>query len=301
MSSLHGTLRRYYLIIEKLKRSPYPSFKELLDYLHGQGFEISKRTLQRDIDQIRIEFAIDVTYHRGRNGYCIEAQSLTDADKLLDFARVNFHAAVLTDSLKSSAKNLHYLDFESGRDHRGMEHFTTLLEAASHCLQIKIRHTAFHRNEPKQYTVLPFLLKEYQMRWYLVGYVPERNDFRSFGLDRIDAVEKTNESFERKDYPDPAALFEDTIGVTYSTADVQEVELSFHPFQGKYLKALPLHESQVVLEDNDKEYRIRLNVRPNFELIQIILGYGNTVTVCKPASLVKEIKERLNSARKNYH
>lgn len=300
MSSAHGTLRRYYLIIEKLKRNAYPSFRELRDHLHDRGFEISDRTLQRDIDQIRIEFAVDLTYHRGRNGYFIEAESMTVADKLLDFARVNHFSSVLTDSLKTSSQNLNFLAFERGRDHMGMEHFTTLLEVTSQSIQVKIVHTAFHRDEPKQYTVLPFLLKEYKKRWYLVGYVAERNDFRSFGLDRIGEIEKTDVSFVRKDYPDPSKFFKDTIGITYSISDVEEVELSFDPFQGKYIKALPLHDSQVVVEDNEKEFRIRLTVRPNFELVHLILGYGDNVTVCKPDSLVKEVKERLSSAVKKY-
>lgn len=300
MSSVHGTIRRYYLIIEKLKRNAYPSLTELCGYLHEQGFEIAERTLQRDFKKIREEFDVSVNYNRSRRGYYIEAESMTIADRLLDFASVPYFSGMLTDSLKSGSGKLHYLSFERGQDHHGMEHFTPLLDAASQNVQVHIVHTAFHRDEPREYTVLPFMLKEYQKRWYLVGYVPERNDFRSFGIDRIEKVTKTDISFSRKDYPDPAEFFQDTIGLTYSTADVEDVELSFHPFQGNYIKALPLHESQVVVEDNEKEYRIRLHVRPNFELTQVILGYGDTVKVCKPDALAKEIKDRLDSATKNY-
>ncbi len=300
MSSFHGTLRRYYLIIEKLKRNTYPSFKELHRFLYEQGFEIAERTLQRDIEQIRVEFDVMVTFDRARNGYFIEAESMSIADRLLDFAAVPYFSGLLTDSLTSGANNLRFLSFERGQDHRGMEHFTPLLDAVSQNVQVRIVHTAFHRDKPRDYTVLPFMLKEYQKRWYLVGYVPERNDFRSFGIDRIEHVEKTDIAFSRKDYPDPADFFKDTIGLTYSTADVEEVELSFHPFQGKYIKALPLHESQVVVEDNDTEYRIRLTVRPNFELTQVVLSYGDSVKVCKPDSLVKDIKDRLAVAQKKY-
>ncbi|TVR36938.1 MAG: WYL domain-containing protein [Cryomorphaceae bacterium] len=300
MSSIHGTLRRYYLIIEKLKRKAYPSLRELRDFLHEQGFEIAERTLQRDIEQLRVEFDVSVIYDRSQKGYFIEAESMSIADRLLDFAAVPYFSGMLTETLKSGAENLRYLSFERGSEHRGMEHFTPLLDAVSRNTQVQIVHTAFHRDEPKEYTVLPFMLKEYQRRWYLVGYVPERNDFRSFGIDRIETVQRTNIPFSRNDYPDPAVFFNDVIGLTYSTADVAEVELSFHPFQGNYVKALPLHASQVEVADDDKEYRIRLRVRPNFELTQVILGYGDSVKVCKPASLAKEIKERLDSARKNY-
>lgn len=300
MSSVHGTIRRYYLIIEKLKRKAYPTLRELQDYLHDQGFEIHERTLQRDIEQLRVEFSVSVIYDRSRKGYFIEDESLSVADRLLDFAAIPFYSGMLTEAMKSGANNLRYLSFERGSEHRGMEHFTSLLDAVSQSMQLRITHTAFHREEPSEYTVLPFLLKEFQKRWYLVGYVSERNDFRSFGIDRIQQVEKTNISFSRSDFPDPAAFFKDVIGLTYSRADVEEVELSFDPFQGKYVKALPLHESQVVVEDNDEEYRIRLHIRPNFELTQLILSYGDAVKVCKPGSLVEEIRERLDAAKENY-
>ena len=56
--SKHGTIRRYTLIIEKLRSNQYPSFEEIKRHLFSIGFEISDRTIQRDIEQIRYEFGI---------------------------------------------------------------------------------------------------------------------------------------------------------------------------------------------------------------------------------------------------
>ena len=58
--SLRGTIKRYTLIIERLNKNHYSTLDELKDLLHQQGFEISERTLQRDIEAIKNEFDISV-------------------------------------------------------------------------------------------------------------------------------------------------------------------------------------------------------------------------------------------------
>ncbi len=293
MSSIHGTLRRYQMIIDKVSRNGFPSALELREYLIDGGFSISDRTLQRDIEKIRFEFDVNITYNRLRNGYTIDEASLKGADKFLRFAQTAHTMRLITDTLQHGKNKLQYFSFESRGDLKGMEHLPTLLSAIESKSKVIITHTSFYRDETKTYTVLPYLLKEFQKRWYLVGVSEEVNDFRSFGIDRIENLTVTDETFSRDKHPEPEPFFEHTIGVTYSLHEIEEVELSFDPYQGNYLKTLPLHESQVIVEDNDQELRIRLNIRPNFEFQQIILGYGNKVKVLNPDWLVNEIAENL--------
>jgi len=56
--SFQGKLKRYLLILERLQRPS--SFSELHDHLYEHGFELSQRTLQRDINGLRDEFGIEV-------------------------------------------------------------------------------------------------------------------------------------------------------------------------------------------------------------------------------------------------
>src|SRR5678815_4044251 len=72
--SAQGTIKRYQLILEKLRYNSYPSFEEIQSFLHEQGFEISKRTLQRDIDAIRNEFSVSIVFDRSRKGYYVDQE-----------------------------------------------------------------------------------------------------------------------------------------------------------------------------------------------------------------------------------
>ena len=79
--SKHGTIRRYTLEIEKIKRGQYPSFQEIKDYLFNHGFEIGDRTIQRDFEQIRFEFGVEIKSTRDKNGYFIDYEKLYEKFK----------------------------------------------------------------------------------------------------------------------------------------------------------------------------------------------------------------------------
>lgn len=75
--SKRGYISRYLLILKKLKVKPYSTYEELQAYIENQfdflqmqddslnvGF--SKRTLQRDIKEIRNVFGIDIEYSKNK-------------------------------------------------------------------------------------------------------------------------------------------------------------------------------------------------------------------------------------------
>ena len=86
--SIHGTIRRYTLIIEKINRKQYPSFDTIKDYLFEHGFEVSARTIQRDIEQIRFDFGIEIQYDRYKNGYFIDVDSSINIESFLRFLEI---------------------------------------------------------------------------------------------------------------------------------------------------------------------------------------------------------------------
>ena len=71
-------------------------------------------------------------------------------------------------------------------------------------------------------------------------------------------------------------------------------------FQGKYIKSQPIHHSQKIVIDSDKELRIELRVKVNYELEEQILKHGQRVRVLEPKSFRKLIKTRLKEAIAGY-
>ena len=57
--SLQGTIHRYSLILDYLGKRKYPAFKEVCEHLNDRGFEVSDRTVQRDIERHGIRWLAD--------------------------------------------------------------------------------------------------------------------------------------------------------------------------------------------------------------------------------------------------
>jgi predicted DNA-binding transcriptional regulator YafY len=299
--SKHGTIKRYALILEKVRRRQYPSFEDIRDFLADHDLEVSRRTIQRDIEQIRYEFGVEVLYDRHRNGYAIDLENSVDIPSFMRFLEIVNTAQLLTDSLRESKESLEHLMFESDGEFRGSGHLRPLLGAIRDRRRVAFDYTKFTaRPSSTHYQVEPYLLKEYQNRWYLVGISVRVGAFRIFGLDRMVGLKVLDETFERVPGTDPRQLFGHTVGLTYNEKGPERVVLSFTPLQGKYIQSLPLHHSQEVLKDTDRELRICLFVVPNFEFKQKILMHGATVKVLEPAWLAAEIRDTLQAAARKY-
>jgi predicted DNA-binding transcriptional regulator YafY len=298
--SQQGTIRRYALIIEKIGNKQFPSFQMIKDYLFDHGFEISDRTLQRDIEQIRTEFGVEILYARGANGYYIDHEMSLNADAFLRFLEIVTTAELLVDSIRDSKESLSYISFESQGNLKGIENLKPLLFAIKNQREIRFRHESFQTGEINEYIVSPYLLKEYQNRWYILGTIGGGLELRTFGIDRIVDLEVQDSIFVPDSDLKPKQLFNHLIGLTYSLDKPQEIILSFTQLQGKYIKSLPLHGSQIVLYDTEEELRVSLFLIPNYEFRQQILKLGDTVQVIQPEKLRDEIKNILVRSLKNY-
>ena len=298
--SKQAVIHRYTLIIDKVSRGGNTSFAEIKDYLAKNDFEVSKRTIQRDIEAIRFEFGYDIKYNRSLNSYCLDPDSDFNTDSFLRFLEIVNTAALLTDSLKDSKDTLKYIMFESQGNLKGIEYLKPLLFATKNKRVVTFTYENFYKETLKSHTFEPYLLKEYQSRWYLIGMLKGLKEFRTFAVDRIKSLEVSENTFVADPNLNPMDLFSFTIGLTYSEYTLQDVILSYTPLQGKYAKSLPMHETQQVLVDNENELRVKLKIIPNFEFKQKILMLGDTVKVIEPKWLADDIVETLKSAIKNY-
>ncbi len=298
--SLQGKIRRYTLIIRKITRGTHPTFKEIADYLAEEGFEISPRTLQRDIEEIRNEFGIKIIFDHTRAGYTIDMEENPDVQAFLKLLDLGETADIIMDSLRDGKNTLQYVSFEHSSQLKGIEFLKTILGAIRKSNKIRIKHTNYATGRTHEFEMEPYMLKEYHERWYIVAKVSYAKGFRIFGIDRIQELEVLRDKFKRDKTADPSEMFLHNVGVNYSEREPEEVVLAFTPLQAKYILSLRLHHSQKVLSGNDKETRLSYYIKPNIEFIQQILMHGDHVKVIKPQWLIDQIKKTLELALKKY-
>lgn len=168
-------------------------------------------------------------------------------------------------------------------------------------LKIKFTYQKFWEEEISQRLVEPYALKEFKNRWYVLAKDSKDNNIKSFALDRLTNLEITTQHYQYPDNYNVEQNYRYCFGIISPNGlDPQDIVLSFDPFQGKYIKTLPLHETQQILVDNEKETRIKLKLCLTHDLIMELLSYGDNLKVLEPKSLVDQIKKAHEKAYKQY-
>ena len=289
-----------------MKIKPYSTYEELQTYIENQfdylqmqddnlqiGF--SKRTLQRDINEIRNVFGIDIEYSKSQKGYFISQNE----NENMNFQRM-MEAFDMFNSLNLAQNLTPFIHLEKRRP-QGTENLYGLLHAIKNRLQIKFTYQKFWEEELSQRLVEPYALKEFKNRWYIMAKDSKDNNIKSFALDRLTNLEITNLNYQ---YPDNYSIeqsYRYCFGIiSPNDEEPQDIILSFDPFQGKYIKTLPLHDTQQVLVDNDEEIKIKLKLCLTHDLVMELLSFGDNMKVIEPKSLADQIKQAHEKAFRQY-
>ena len=300
--SKRGYISRYLLILKKLKAKPYSTYVELQEYIENQ-FEYlqmqnegsSKRTLQRDFNDIRNTFGIDIEYSKSLKGYFISQ----DETENMNFQRM-IEAFDMYNSLNISKDLTPFVHLEKRRP-QGTEHLFGLIHAIKNKLQIIFDYQKFWEENSSPRLCEPYALKEFKSRWYLIARDVNDGLVKTFGLERLSNIDITKGAFEFPETFNIGDNFRYCFGVINLSGQVpEEIILSFDPIQGKYIKSLPLHETQVIIVDNEDELQVKLTLFVTLDFIMEILSHGDYVKVIAPQSLVDRIKVELNNALIQY-
>lgn len=295
--SKREAITRYALIVKKLERRAC-SFAELYDYLQMQSelrqynFTISKRTFQRDIDEIRTILDKDIQYDFSKKVYFINDNKGDGMQERLLEAFDTFTALNLVEGVSK------YIQFEQRRP-QGMEHFHDLLYAIKHGYVVKFNYYKYWDLAMSNRTVVPLLLKEARSRWYVVAKDFKDSAVKTFGLDRISDLEIT----KTVSTPDPGFdvehMFANCFGVINSEQDEpQQIILSFNKIQGQYIKSYPLHRSQKVTE-TATEIVIELFLKITQDFLMELLSFGGNMKVISPQTLIADLLQLHENAQQS--
>ena len=294
------------LIIKKLRIKPYASFEEIEEYLQHQfeylqmndeniSLAFSKRTLQRDIKEISNLFGINIIFSSKEKGYFLDDGNSDN----MNFQRM-MESFDLFNSLNVADDLSAYVYLEK-RKPLGTQHLYGLMHSIKNRIYIEFEYEKFYDESISHKQVKPFALKEFKNRWYLLAEDVKTNECRTYGLDRISNLIITNRKFAKTKDANVHEMFKHCFGITSANDDKPvEVVLSFDKEQGKYIKSLPLHETQEIIVDNNNELQIRLNIFITYEFVMELLSYGSRMKVIKPAKLINEMKRYYQKALKQY-
>ena len=309
--STRPPLVRMLKIHDLLAAGKYPNCSTL-----APDFEVSTKTIQRDLDFMRDQLALPIEYDAIRHGYFYagavaqfpmvtvsegELVALLVAQKAVEQYRGTpfekpLHAAFekLVSSLGEEASvSLHELSeavsFRSaGVPQAQIQVFEALADAVMRLQAVEFDYLSLKVKKPERRRVEPYHLACIGNQWYLIANDQGRDDLRTFALPRIANVKNTGLFFEKPADFSVSEMLEGSFSA-FEAGSTETVRLRFAPTVARLVSERQWHKSQRItpLPDGGVELFMRVGVAPDLEAW--ILGWGGQVEVCEPSALRRRI------------
>jgi len=171
------------------------------------------------------------------------------------------------------------------------------LEATLHQRQATITYHSRSSDRTKQYLVHPYRLAYAQGALYLLAYVPEYREVRTFAMERIQELSLLEETFTPiEELPEEA--FPHSLGV--HSGPPERVELEFQPAVAGYVRGRTWHPSQQLRETDNGGVAMTLDVCLDHALQSWILSFGPFARVTEPETLARDIASQFTAASNQY-
>lgn len=183
----------------------------------------------------------------------------------------------------------------------GTGYFDSVVESMRTNTEFIIDHQRYE-GQRETLTMQPYALKVYNKRWYVLGFIKEKESIRHLALERFLDLHSANNKFEfPKDFI-PRKYYDNVVGI-YVNEDFSVVNLKIrvHGVQMEYMKMLPLHKSQSKVKSRYgefAEFTYRVCLTP--ELKSKILALGSNVEVLEPVEYREEIKKEIGLTLNRY-
>jgi len=199
-----------------------------------------------------------------------------------------------------SRYNQGFIHFMKPHEIKGIQYFDTIVHAIEKKEVLRLYYLPFYEDKPYFNEVHPYLLKEHDSRWYMVGLNAFKGKLRTYALDRIrdlqvaSGTEYTPPDFNAEEY------FKYAIGIIAPEGIPPVIKLAVQKTQAQYLISSPWHDSQNIEEENEEEVIFSFRVHPTYEFRSHVLSLGKDGTILEPASLRDEIRNELKNMLKHY-
>jgi predicted DNA-binding transcriptional regulator YafY len=282
----------------------------------ARDFEVSVKTVQRDIDFMRDQLMLPIEYDRYEHGFFYsqpvgqfplitvsegEVVALLVAQKAAEQYRgTPFEKPLqsafqkLVSSLPGETSiSLHELSeavsfHSAGVPKNQIRIFELLAEAVRANHLVEFDYLSLRASKPERRRLAPYHLASINNQWYVIGADQLRGQLRTFALTRIAGVKTLKTPFERPKDFSVAKMLSGSFAA-FQAARTEQVKIRFDGFAARLVRERQWHVSQRMrpTEAGGIELTMRVGVAPDLE--SWILGWGDHAEVIEPA----ELRERI--------
>ena len=302
-------------IDDLIRRKKYPNCRRL-----ANEFEVTERTILRDIEAMRDSLGAPLRYSKKQNGYYYEedkfslpAVRLTEGelisvflgtDIIKKYKNTPFANAIqkafekvellLPDSVSIDFKDLqaaYSFDIEQVMelDKQAARAFDLLARAISSRNSVEVNYYTISRDVTEKRVLDPYHLRHALGAWYLIAYCHKRKGIRTFAINQIKQIRVLKDSFEVQKGFDAEKFFADSFRLEKGT-EVTKVAVRLDKSIARWFYQRTLHPSQESQKHKDGSLTLSFRVSGTEEIKRWILSQGSKAKVLEPKALKEEIK-----------
>lgn len=296
-------LKKCLYLINLMERKGAMTLKEINDYYQYsslyEGDEFLPRTFLRYREYIEDTFPCYIDFNQRTGKYELHRHQsfYGEDDSLYDYLLSAYHIEGMTElALKHREKIL------LSEAPTGVENVQIILEAIDKKRGIECDYYSFNKNSVKHQLLIPYFLRTWEQRWYLVAEPDNHHHGISiFALERMENIILTNEKMLPSNKITAEEYFEGCFGVNHSDEQKPEkIRIKVYDTQVEYVKRLPIHESQKEIESNSEWSIFEYRLVPCYNFYQQLLWHREKLEVLEPQYVRDEIKAAIKKMLEHY-
>ncbi len=316
-------LVRMQYIDQQLRENTYPNCTST-----ARHFEVSTKSIQRDVDYMRDLLQAPIDYDSKKNGYYYSKKDRTFLPSTtLD--RQEAEALIVTKKVLTQYKGSPYYDevsraldkvlqylpgtllpsqlseiysFETFTPAAIDPYFFALIEdAIRNKVKINLTYRAFWNSQETERVLQPYRLhySHSKENWSLFGYCELRKKIRSFVVSRIKQVSLTKTPFTIPATFSIDRYIEESFNQIHEE-ETMDIAIRFTPHQAQWIREHRWHSTQVIEEQTDGSVILKMRIGALDAVMHWVMRYGKEAEVLEPKELRQMIIEELRLTKRLY-
>jgi len=305
--------QRLFELDRRIRSGEYPNCTSF-----SKEWEVSRKTVQRDIEFLRDTLGAPIEYNFENRGYhytepswTMPGLSLTEGEilQLLLAERMarQYEGTPIAGTLESLFEKINALLRENipidmdlfrtqfsflGKPSRTVSEkiWLPLFRTLRNCRVIRLIYRIPDCEKSEKRTVEPVHLASIGGEWYLVAWCRKREDLRNFAVSRIKAVGETDETFPQR-HLDPEEYFSNRFSRFVGKAGkTHKISIRFSREIAPWVLERSWHPMQTIKKHRDGRLTISFPAPVLYEVKRWVLQWGAAAEVIAPTELREEIE-----------
>lgn len=317
----HTKPLRLFKIEQAIQNLNYPNVEKLMDEL-----EVSRRTILRDIDELKIYYNAPIEYDRYKKGYYYSDNTYFVKNMMLTESEVFAVTGILPlmerynntplkktilkvyDTLSQMLPNQVEVKTSFMNDVEFIADpipvidentFNSVFKATKLHLIMKFEYRSISATEYKPHELHPYKIYCQKGDWYVLGFSPKHNNYSTFTLARmknivLDQNFDFDPEYSKKIHIDP------NFGIWNNDNPPEKIELLFDKSINTYILERTWHKNQECHQNEDGSVYLSFTSNQDQETLFWVMKFGSKVKVLNPPSLKEKVIAELKNSLNNY-